>query len=272
MEERMDMTVSDTASQVEETESITAGSAPVGDETVLPQDGEVTTPPPATQNTTSKEGGDIVYRFNHETRTLSSAEAPTFIQKLLKSQYDYEHKVVPHLDRLRALTGARDGDLGAVVEQLEQVCDEAEYRRFLETSGGNEEIARGLQEAARRARAAQAPTTAALQEQEEAAARDALTARMGEELRQLQEEFPDIREFSDLPHSVVSEASEQQIPLLDGYLRYLYRNSRRAAAQRVAEEKAASASVGSLRGEAEEVDRRDDQSAAFSSAFQKRFM
>lgn len=272
MDETMEMTVCNTAPQVEPTESIPAGGAPVGDDATLKADGADTIPPPAAEETSSAKDGDIVYRFNHETRTISSEEAPNFIQKLLKSQYDYEHKVVPHLDRLRALTGEADGDLGAVVDRLEQVCDEAEYRDFLEKSGGNEEIARGLQEAARRVRRAGATTTAAWEEKQAADSRDALTQRMGEELAQLQEEFPEIRELSDLPHSVVDEASERQIPLLFGYLRYLYRNSRNAAAQRSAEEKAAAASIGSLRGEAEAVDRKDDQSAAFSSAFRKRFL
>ncbi|MBE6757427.1 MAG: hypothetical protein E7552_02605 [Ruminococcaceae bacterium] len=272
MSESMEMPVCDTAPQVEQTKSISTGGAPVGDDATRNTDGADTTPPPVEGETASTKDGDIVYRFNHETRTLSSADAPNFIQKLLKSQYDYEHKVVPHLDRLRALAGEADGDLGAVVEKLEQVCDEAEYRDFLEKSGGNEEIARGLQEAARRMRNAGATTTAAWEEKQVVAARDALTQRMGEELRQLQEEFPEIRELSDLPPDVVNEASEQQVPLLFGYLRYLYRNSRNAAVQRDAEEKAAAASVGSLRGEAESVGRKDDQSAAFSSAFRKRFL
>ncbi len=272
MEETMEMTVCDTAPQVEETESITVGDAPAVDETALSVHGEDTIPPNAEQMTASETGGDIVYRFNHETRTLPSADAPQFIQKLLKSQYDYEHKVVPQLDRLRALTGAGEEDLGVVVERLEAVCEAAEYRDFLEKSGGNEEIARGLQEAARRARAARTVSTAAREESEAAAARDALTQRMGEEFVQLQTEFPEMREFSDLPQTVVDEASEQQISLLDSYLRYLYRNGRQAAAARDAEEKAAASSVGSLRGEAEVIERCEDQAAAFSSAFRKRLL
>ncbi len=272
MEETMDMTVCDTAPQVEQTESITAGGAPVGDETTQLSDGTDTIPPSEELHTPSERGGDIVYRFNHETRTISSADAPELIQKLLKSQYDYEHKVVPQLDRLRALTGAREDDLDAVVEKLCTVCDEAEYRGFLEKSGGNEEIARGLQEAARRARAAETVSTAAWEEKQANTVRDALTQRMAEELEQVQTEFPEVRELSDLPPAVIAEASEQGISLFDGYLRYLYRNSRRAASQRNAEEKAAAASTGSLRGEAEAVDRHDDQSAAFSTAFRKRFL
>jgi len=272
MSESMEMPVCDTAPQVEQTKSISTGGAPVGDDATRNTDGADTTPPPETADVQSEAGGDIVYRFNHETRTVSSADAPEFIQKLLKSQYDYEHKVVPQLDRLRALTGAADEDLGTVVEKLQQVCEEAEYRDFLEKSGGNEEIARGLQEAARRLRNERATTTAAWETEQADAARETLTQRMGEEFARLQAEFPEIGEFSDLPESVVREASEQGISLFDGYLRYLYRNSRNAAATRSAEEKAAAASVGSLRGEAEAVERNDDQSAAFSSAFRKRFL
>lgn len=272
MNEVMDTTVCDAAPQAAQAESITAGGAPVGEEAGLVPGGADTIPPTEEPSATSEAAGDITYRFNHETRTVSSAEAPEFIQKLLKSQYDYEHKVMPQLDRLRALTGEADGDLSAVVEKLTAVCDEAEFRDFLEKSGGNADIARGLQEAARRLREEHATTTTAWEDKQADTARDALTQRMGEEMRQLQEEFPDMREFADLPESVVQEASEQGITLFDGYLRYLYRNSRKAAANRDAEEKAAAASVGSLRGEAEAVVRSDDQSAAFSSAFRKRFL
>ncbi len=272
MNEEMDTTVCDTAPQVEQTESITAGGAPVGDDAMPNTGGADTIPPTAAAEAPSKAGSDITYRFNHETRTVSSADAPELIQKLLKSQYDYEHKVVPQLDRLRTLAGAADEDLGTVVERLSTMYEEAEYRDFLEKSGGNEEIARGLQETARRLRSERATTTAAREEKQADAARDALTQRMGEEFGRLQEEFPEIGAFSDLPESVVQEASEQGISLFDGYLRYLYRNSRRAAAEKNAEEKAAAASVGSLRGEAEAIARSDDQSAAFSTAFRKRFL
>ena len=272
MNETMDTTVCDTAPQEEQTESITAGGAPVGEEAGATADGADTTPPTAATDVSSKAGGDIVYRFNHETRSVSSAEAPNFIQKLLKSQHDYEHKVMPQIDRLRALAGATDEDLDTVVEKISAKYEEAEYRDFLEKSGGNEEIARGLQAAARRLRGERVTTTAQLEERKAEETHDALTRRMGEEFAQLQTEFPEIGEFSDLPDSVVQEASEQGVTLFDGYLRYLYRNSRQAAAERSAEEKAAVASVGSLRGEAEEVERRDDQSAAFSSAFRKRFL
>lgn len=272
MNDTMETTVCDTAPQVAQTESIAAGGAPVGEEATAVTGGTDTIPPPETTEAASKAGGDIAYRFNHETRTVSSADAPQLIQKLLKSQYDYEHKVMPQLDRLRTLTGAADEDLDVVVEKLSVMCEEAEYRDFLEKSGGNEEIARGLQEAARRLRSERATTTAEREAQQEDAACDALTVRMGEEFSQLQAEFPEMRDFSDVPDSVVQEASEQGISLFDGYLRYLYRNSRNAAATRSAGEKAAAASVGSLRGEAEEVERRDDQSAAFSSAFRKRFL
>lgn len=271
MDEMMEMTVSDTAPQVDETDSIAAGGAPVDDETVLMSDGEDTTPPPEAQKTASEGTGEIVYRFNHETRTLPSEDAPQFIQKLLKTKYDYEHKVMPQLDRLRALTGAREEDLPAVVERLEKVCEEAEYQHFLEVSGGNETIARGLTEAARRTRAAQSTTTAEHGERAEADAADEAVRRMGEQLQQLQEEFPEIGDFCDLPESVVQEANEQRVTLLDGYLRYLYRNSRRAAAEKSAEEKAAAASAGSLRGEADDAEKADDQSSAFSAAFRSKF-
>lgn len=272
MNEAMDMTVCDTAPQVEQAESITADGASVGEEGLLNVNGADTIPPTAETELPSKAGDGIEYRFNHETRTVSSADAPQLIQKLLKSQYDYEHKVVPQLDRLRILAGVTDEDLGTVVERLSTLCEEAEYRDFLEKSGGNETIARGLQQTARRLREERVTSTAALEARNAVDTDDALTRRMGEELSQLQEEFPEIGAFSDLPHSVVREASEQGISLFDGYLRYLYRNGRNAAAERSAEEKAAAASVGSLRGEAETVEKSDDQSAAFSSAFRKRFL
>jgi hypothetical protein len=253
-------------------ESAPADTTPTAAEDVQPN-GEGTTPPEGSteEPAAPAPSDDIEYRFNHETKTVSRKDAPALIQKLLKVQYDAEQKNTPRLDRLRFLAEASGTDLDGLLDNLEKSFEDSEYRRFLKETNGNEKIARELAETAKARRTEKFRTSAQLQEAAETEARDTLTKRMGEELADLQAEFPEIGDLSDLPDSVVTDASEHGVSLLDGYLRYLHRNAKKAAAEKQKQEKAATAAVGSLRGAPDSADKADEQSAAFSAAFKKHF-
>ena len=212
----------------------------------------------------------ITYRFNHETKTVSREEAPAMIQRLLKAQREAE-KSAPLLDKLRFL--AETG--GSTPEQLlaswEEEYEKKEYDRLLQYAGGDPEIAGRLLEMSKKERRENFKTTAALREEQEREEQLDTTRRMGEELAELRDEFPGIREFKDLPEGVVKEALEKDLSLTDSYLRYLHRNARRAESERERQKRAAAASAGSLRGEPEQREKVDAQVSAFIAAFRNEF-
>jgi len=210
----------------------------------------------------------IAYRFNHETKTVSRQEAPGMIQRLLKVQREAE-KAEPLLDRLRYLAGAGGSTPEEYLASLEEGYDRAEYERFLRSAGGNGEIAAKLAEMSKRERQQQFRSTAALREEQEGREREEITRRMGRQLAELQQEFPEIREFKDLPEQVVKEALEEEISLLDSLLRYRHRNARRAESERERHRQAAAASAGSLRGEPEHREKVDENVSAFLAAFRR---
>lgn len=216
------------------------------------------------------EDDAIEYRFNHETKKLSRKEAPAFIQKLLKSQSD-EQKNTAILDRIRFLAHATGKDLGELITDIEQSYDQSRYRDFLKKTNNNETIARELANIEKQRHTDSFRTTAQLREEAETQEKEALTERMGRELQALQAEFPEIRDFSDLPVDVVETASDEEISLFDSYLRYLHRNAKKAAAQKSKQEKAAAGAVGSLRGAPDTAQKVDEHAAAFSASFRKHF-
>ena len=185
----------------------------------------------------------IRYKFNHRTETVSMDEAPTLLQKGRKLE-----QITPQLDRLRFLAEASGKkDLQEFIDELETSWDRAEYQKYLKTAGGNEEIAKTLQEVAKKERTGKFKTSDQLDAEQKTKDEDALTQRMGEELSDLMREFPDVKEFSQLPETVVHEAAEDGIPLKYAYIKYLYENEKRSHTQIEAQQKAASASAGPMR-------------------------
>lgn len=249
----------------------TAGAVAAPSPTEFPPAGEggaAYTAAPAADTTPQEEQPEdrITYRFNHETKTVSREEATGMIQRLLKAQREAE-KSVPLLDKLRFLAEAGGNTPEQFLTSLEEGYEKAEYDRLLQSAGGNPEIAGRLLEMSRKERQQKFKTTAALREEQEKQDRADTTRRMGEELADLWHEFPQIKEFRDLPDGVVKEALEKDVSLLDSYLRYLHRNAKRAESERERQKKAAAASAGSMRGEPEQKEKVDAQVSAFIAAF-----
>lgn len=213
----------------------------------------------------------LSYRFNHKTESISKEEAPVFIQKLLKTQYEYEHKAVPTLDKIRFLAEASGKNVDDFLKSLETSFEDSEYQGFLKATNGNEEIAKKLQESARKERNEKFRTYAQLQEDEEKRLQENNTEKMAEQLLDLQEEFPQFKEFKDIPESVVKFSLENDVSLLDSYLRYQHKQDKLSAAEKQKQEKAASSSPGSMRGEPEQKKKVDQASADFIAAFRNSF-
>lgn len=65
---------------------------------------------------------------------------------------------------------------------------------------------------------------------------------------QLQREVPELESVADLPEAVFTAAAEENIPLLDAYLRHRFREERAVQAEALRQQRAAEAAAGSLGG------------------------
>lgn len=65
---------------------------------------------------------------------------------------------------------------------------------------------------------------------------------------ELQKELPELESVADLPEAVWEAAYEGNIPLMDAYLRYCFREERAVLAEQERQKRAAQAAAGSLSG------------------------
>ena len=65
---------------------------------------------------------------------------------------------------------------------------------------------------------------------------------------QLQAEMPELESVADLPEAVWKVAAEENVPLLDAYLRYRFREERAVLAEQQRQQRATEAAAGSLGG------------------------
>lgn len=94
-----------------------------------------------------------------------------------------------------------------------------------------------------------------------------VTQRLAEEFLVLAEEFPQFTAPSQLPEGVLEMAVEQNISLLDAYLRYRLQEEKKVAAAAEMRQQAAKRSAGSLsRGAAERPPEEDAFLRAFRAA------
>lgn len=146
----------------------------------------------------------VPVKYNKEIRNLELNKAAELAQKGLKFEAiaaDYEN-----LKRIAAKSGKSVSEFLCVLEQENR---ETRKKELLEECGGNEEMA---------------DYVLSLENNPE--------ENLGFE--ELKAEFPDIKDISDLPESVVQNAKMKGTLLLDEYLRYRHnekRSARKAAAQ-----------------------------------------
>ncbi|MBR0447556.1 MAG: hypothetical protein IIX28_03710 [Clostridia bacterium] len=91
-----------------------------------------------------------------------------------------------------------------------------------------------------------------------------ITPRLAADFITLTEEFPHLNSPTDLPDSVLDTAAQENIPLLDAYLRYRWQEEKKVAASLQTRQQAAMRSAGSLSRGAEGTPPEQD---AFLRAF-----
>ncbi len=101
----------------------------------------------------------------------------------------------------------------------------------------------------------------------EAVAISELTRRLADEFVALREEFPSLQHPEQLPDAVLDLATEQNISLLDAYLRFRHEERRRIRHEEQRRREATAQSAGSLtQGETDSHPIRDAFSRAFRTA------
>lgn len=181
----------------------------------------------------------ITVKYDKQARSLSRKDAVTYAQKGMK--YD---SVLPMLESLKYVAAAEGKTLAEFVQAIRDQHDENAMAALVDRCGGNEEIARELFEVEKGKHQAAYENLVKAEQQAETETEEAVTQRLADELAAVREEFPEVTEYSKLPKSVVREADEKGIPLLDAYLRFLHREQRKSEAAKSQQAAAAKASVG----------------------------
>jgi hypothetical protein len=218
-----------------------------------------------TEDTEDTDEG-ITYRYNHRTYRATGEEARQLVQRGRRFE-----TFAGHIDRLQRIAQERGQDLGTLISEIEGSYERQEIDKLAEHTGGNREMAKQLYDLRKEKAASKYKTTLQTVEEQEKEEREDETRRMGEQLAELQKEFPNIKEFRDIPKAVVRDAQKLDISLLDSYLRWQYRNQKASAAEQEVQKQAAASSVGSMQSDKEEQQRMDAQSAAFLASFKRNF-
>ena len=179
-------------------------------------------------------------RFRHRDVELTREDATAYAQKgLLYTELQ------PTIDTLRRLAAGAGKSVAELVASIAEANEKAMKERFLREAHGDTSVAERLMQVERtRLQAAYDSSIAAEKEAEETATRT-LNERLATEFCELQAEFPNLKEFKDIPQAVVNEAINKNKSLVDVYLRYHFKEQKKIAANNASRQAAAAASVGS---------------------------
>ena len=180
----------------------------------------------------------VPIRFNHETKALSLDEAATYAQKGMAAE--------PLMSKVRLLAAVFEETPAQALDKLINTHAEARKAEILEKVSGDETLANQLLEAEKsKYQKAVDEMTAAeklADEQEKASVTDKLAS----DFIELQKEFPEILTVDKVPKSVISDAVNKNISLLDSMLRYDRKESKNIKAAIEKQQAAAQSSTGSV--------------------------
>lgn len=179
-------------------------------------------------------------QFHDEHRTLTEEEAVGYAEKGLL--YD---ELTPMLDKLRLMATGCNKSLPEMVDELMESRDTARLQQLMAETGGNEDIAKRLLKAEQDERQRTFERQKAETATAEKSHREQLTQRLAAEYVEAAKEFPELKEFGDIPESVVSAAIRSGIHLMDAYGRWRRAEDRKIGAAKETAAKAAASSTGS---------------------------
>ena len=181
----------------------------------------------------------LTVKYNHQIKALSRADATAYDQKGML--YD---SVSPMLESLKYVAASEGKNLTQFVEAIRKQHDDNAYAALLDRCGGDEEIAKELWEVEKGKHQSAYQNLLDAEKQAETETEEAITRRLADELAAVQAEFPDVRQYSDLPAAVIREADEKGVTLLDALLRHNHREQRKSDAAKASQAAAAKASAG----------------------------
>jgi hypothetical protein len=176
-------------------------------------------------------------KFNHESKGLTREEAVKFAQKGMHYEGMYQN-----LERIADLKGVSVKEL---INGFETEQDEAYRQELAERFGDDEETIGIMMEHYQQGKQGKIDAAKNKRLQDEAAAEESINTRLANEFIELQKEFPELKEFADLPESVRRAASEGK-DLTHAYLLHQHQENKKIAAAKASESKAAAQSTGSL--------------------------
>lgn len=204
-----------------ETEEVTPDTA---EETTVEETAEVaedTTPAAETEETTEtgsietaeeSEPITIPIRFNHESKNLTIDEAATYAQKGMAAE--------PVMSKLRYLSAIFGKPINQVVDSLLTSNEEARKTELLEKVNGDEELAKQLFEAEKSKHQKAVDDMIAAEKSADEQEKASVNDRLASDFIELQKEYPEISSVDKIPKSVMKNAVDKNISLLDAYLRY----------------------------------------------------
>lgn len=203
---------------------------------------EVTTPPtdPA-EDADAPPAPFLPVKFRHEHRDLSREEATAYAQMGLL--YEAEQ---PTRDKIALLAAGRGQSVQEFVDSLVKYDEKTLLDEKRRITGGNEEEAQKLFRVDMEARQNACAERVRQAQEADQQAEQSLTDRLAAEYGELREEIPEIGEFATIPRDVVNDAVRNGRHLLDAYLRYQRRESKKIEQNRAAQASAQAASTGSL--------------------------
>ena len=178
---------------------------------------------------------------NHEIRELSREETVDFVQTGMHAK--------PILAELRYLA-AQDG-FKSVKEFMENLKSTAEASRLESLRGqlvdeGNEDLLNSILAA----ETAKIKSAAGVIEEDEkkafASEYETEHERLADEFIALQKEFPDLKEFKEVPKTVLQIAQKEKVSLLDAHLRFLHAENKKIKQAEMSSAAAAKSSTGSM--------------------------
>ncbi len=171
-------------------------------------------------NTNRDDEKTVKVKFNKEEKEIEPEKAKTLIQKGLK----YELIEDDYLS-LKDMADESGLPVTEFLKNLQKSRQSERLNALKEQAGGNEELAKRVID---------------LENKNKPENKD---------FKELQSEFPEIKEIGELPQEVIENSSVKGSRLLDEYLRYLHKKSRKEAAKQHTEKENLKAGVGSQKSE-----------------------
>lgn len=248
MDENMEVTTGEVTTPTEDvTEDAGGAPAETAAEGVADEQTEDTTPTtaegsPAAQDTAEETPPTVTVpvKFRHESRELSIEEAGNYAQ--MGMLYEAQQ---PMMDKLRMMAAGRGQSLSEFVDAWAAADERAFMQTALEKTGGDQATAEKLKRLEWEDRRKTCEVRIQQEQKAEEDEKAAVTSRLAAEFGELQKEFPQLDGIDKVPDAVINDAIKNKRHLMDAYLRYDRRESKKIEHNRTAQEAAAKASTGS---------------------------